>query len=77
MTEYFSWQEDFTKRVKNLYENSIAEGIPFSQDSSQGAKSSARKIKSSIYSSIFLIGNGNVRFVWENERSQKCTIYSL
>lgn len=65
-----NWEKDLIDRINDLREISNEDNLPFSEKSAQGAKLFSKKIQSSVYPSTFLIGNGNIRFLWEREEEQ-------
>lgn len=64
------WEKDLIERIKNLKEIATEEELPFSEKSLSGALSFSKMIQSSTYPSVFLIGNGNLRFLWEKGEEQ-------
>jgi len=65
-----SWELDLIERINELRDIASEEDLPFFEDSVVGAMSFSKKIHSSKYPSIFLIGNGNIRFLWTKDDEQ-------
>ena len=60
-----SWAPDLVDRINELRNIASEEDLLFLEESVAGAMSFSKKIYSSTYPSIFLIGNGNIRFLWK------------
>lgn len=65
-----SWELDLVERINELRDIASEEDLPILEDSVAGALSFSKKINSSTYPSVFLIGNGNIRFLWNKGDDQ-------
>ena len=66
-----SWLGDFERRLEELREAAVEEAVPFSEESAATARAFCEHHGRSIRPSVFLVGNGNVRLVWENDEDEQ------
>jgi hypothetical protein len=71
MTPPPGWLDSFDRRVDELREVAAEEELPFSESSATAARAFCEHHGRSIRPSIFLVGNGNVRLVWENDEGEQ------
>ena len=69
-----SWMSKFSARLVELKAIADDEGLPFSRLSYQSARRFALEMHLASLPSVFLVGNGNIRLVWENERSEQIAL---
>ncbi|MEO5598047.1 MAG: hypothetical protein ABIQ66_05450 [Novosphingobium sp.] len=61
------WIAKFNARLENLRQISVDEELPFSDISYHASQQFVNKVQWAILPSVFLIGNGNIRLLWDNE----------
>lgn len=65
------WLSDFDQRIAELREVAAEEATPFSESSAEAARRFCAHYGRSIRPSVFLVGNGNIRLVWENDDGEQ------
>jgi len=61
-----AWHSELCRRIDELRDIAEDECLAFSQQSADAALDLATKLHATVRPSAFLIGNGNVRLVWNN-----------
>ena len=65
------WLNDMDRRIVELRETAADEELPYENHSAAAARAFCEHHGRSIRPSIFLVGNGNVRLVWENDQDEQ------
>jgi hypothetical protein len=66
-----NWLPQFAERLEALDEAAIEDEIKVSKKSRKEASALAASLRSTRMPTVFLVGNGNVRLRWSNERGEK------